>query len=152
MLTNPQQTASALPFPATWGILGDIAGRAIVRGILTIENVSNNTVTGTVNFRGVPIPITGIWNETTNQISFDSPYASFSGQLSIFDEIVPSLRRFILSGTFIMKPPSLQAGEFGSWVALTDTIRTGPPQFTASVPTAALFTLSELLYGGVGRS
>ncbi len=151
MLTNPQQTTSTLPFPTTWGIIGDIAGRRIVRGILTIDNVSNNSVTGTVNFRGVPIPITGTWNESTNQLIFDSPYAAFTGQLTIFDETVPSLRRFILSGTFIMKPPSLQAGEFGSWVALTDTIRTGPPQFVSPVPTAALFTLSELLYGSQGR-
>ncbi|QOY35376.2 hypothetical protein AWH56_022230 [Anaerobacillus isosaccharinicus] len=147
MQTFQQQTTVSIPFPTRWGILGDIAGRPLIRGFLTIDSITNGNLTGTVNFRGVPLPITGIWNESTNQITFDSPYATFSGQLSIFDETVISLRRFILTGNFLMKPPSLQAGEFGTWVALTDTIRTGPPQYTSTVPTAALFILSDLLYG-----
>lgn len=152
MLQNfQQQTMATIPFPTRWAIIGDIAGRPLVRGFLTIDSIMNGTVTGTVNFRGVPLPITGTWNESTNQITFDSPYATFFGQLTIFDETVLSLRRFILTGTFLMKPPSLQAGEFGSWVASTDTFRPGPPQFTSPVPTSALFILSDLLYGTTPR-
>jgi hypothetical protein len=50
-----------------------------------------------------------------------------------------------------MRPPSLQAGEFETWVALTDTVRTDPPQYTSTVPTAALFILSDLLHGNSQR-
>ena len=150
MQTN-QYKAVSIPFPSRWGIIGDIQGRPFVRGILTIDSITENNVYGTVNFRGTPLPITGTWNETTRQIRFDSPFASFAGQLLIFDETVIDIRRFMLNGNFIMKPPSLQAGEIGTWLATTDTIRSGPPQYRDPIPTAAAFILSNLLYGHTFR-
>ncbi|MCZ0874109.1 hypothetical protein [Peribacillus sp. AS_2] len=74
----------------------------------------DNRVVGTVNFRGRPIPINGFWNENTKLIAFDSPYATFSGNLTIIDDQQSRIRHFILQGRFLVKPPSLQAGESGS--------------------------------------
>ena len=142
-----QHNTVNIPYPSRWGIIGDIQGRPLVRGILTIDSITENIVYGTVNFRGTPIPIEGTWNESTKQISFDSPFASFAGQLLIFDEQAISVRHFILNGNFLMKPPSIQAGEIGTWLALTDTIRDEPPRYRDPIPTAAAFLLSNLLYG-----
>ena len=142
-----RQSQSILPVPSQWGIIGEVAGRRLVRGILIIESITDGVVNGTVNFRGTALPITGSWNENTRQIAFNSPFASFSGQLLIFDQTGINTRHFILNGNFIMNPPSLQAGEFGQWVALVGTPLTGPAQFTDPVPTTAAFLLSNLLYG-----
>jgi hypothetical protein len=78
-------------------------------------------VTGALNFRGNFIPIRGYWDERANQLAFESPYARFVGNLASFDEPKIGVRHFILRGRFIMKPPSIQAGEYGTWIALTDT-------------------------------
>lgn len=81
-------------------------------GKLIINSITNNRVSGTINFRGTPIPINRYWNESTKQIRFDSPYA-FSGHLTIFDDASIRIRHLILSGQFVMNPPSAQAGEYG---------------------------------------
>jgi hypothetical protein len=150
VLQTPNNTSSSLPFPSRWGLDAEIAGRPMVRGILTINSISGNTVIGTGNFRGTPIPIQGSWNENTKQFNFDSPYASFTGQLSIFDDAAIKIRHLILSGRFMMKPPSLQAGEFGNWIATTDTVLTGPAIYTGTLPPAGVFLTSDLLYNSRG--
>lgn len=118
-MQTAQQTMVSIPFPSVWGIHAAIAGKPIVWGVLNINSITDNRVIGTVNFRGTPIPINGSWDENTKQIRFDSPYATFSGNLAIFDEPQIRIRHFILNGRLIMKPPSLQAGEYGTWVATT---------------------------------
>ncbi|MEG9295681.1 hypothetical protein V6B33_04410 [Mangrovibacillus sp. Mu-81] len=114
-MQTAQQTMVSIPFPSVCAI----AGKPIVWGVLNINSITDNRVIGTVNFRGTPIPINGSWDENTKQIRFDSPYATFSGNLAIFDEPQIRIRHFILNGRLIMKPPSLQAGEYGTWVATT---------------------------------
>ncbi len=54
---NRTQTMISIPFPSVWGIDASIAGRPIIRGILTINSIIGTRVMGTVNFRGTPIPI-----------------------------------------------------------------------------------------------
>lgn len=142
-----QQSNISIPFPSVWAIIGEVAGRRLIRGVLAIESVRDNTVTGTINFRGTDLPISGTWDENTRRLMFNSPFASFSGQLSLFDQAAINTRHFILNGQFIMNPPSLQAGEFGQWVALTGTPRIGPPQYSDPVPSTAVFLLSNMLYG-----
>lgn len=142
-----QHDSVSLPVPSRWGIVADIAGRPMVHGALNISSLDENKLIGTINFRGIPIPITGNWNETTKQIRFESPFASYSGQLEIFDEESTDIRHLLFRGRFTMKPPSIQAGESGNWVALTDTHRPGPPEYTGATPPAAVFVLSNILYG-----
>ncbi|WP_255301617.1 hypothetical protein [Bacillus sp. AFS040349] len=116
-------------------------------GVLIINSITgNNKVSGTINFRGTPIQINGYWEENTKQISFDSPYASFFGNLIIFDDPSIRIRHFVLSGRFIMKPPSLLAGEYGTWIATTDTALTEPPIYQIGVPPAGVFLTSDILY------
>ena len=145
-MQTAQQTMVSIPFPSVWGIHAAIAGRPIVWGVLTINSITDNRVIGTVNFRGTPIQINGYWEENTKQISFDSPYASFFGNLSIFDDPSIRIRHFVLSGQFIMKPPSLLAGEYGTWIATTDTTLTEPPIYQNGVPPAGVFLTSDILY------
>jgi hypothetical protein len=135
-----------IPVPSRWGIHAAIAGRPIIWGILIINSITDNRVNGTINFRGTPIPINGYWDENTKQIRFDSPYATFSGTFTIFDDPSIRIRHFILNGQFIMTPPSLQAGEYGSWIATTDTPLTGPPISSGTLPPPGVFLTSDLLY------
>ncbi|WP_243463113.1 hypothetical protein [Mesobacillus boroniphilus] len=86
------------------------------------------------------------WDENAKSIRFDSPYASFAGQLMIYDDAGINVRHLVLSGKFLMKPPSLQAGEAGSWIATTDTVLTGPPINTGALPPVGVFLTSDLLY------
>lgn len=145
-MKTAQNTSLSLPVPSRWGISTNIAGRTIVRGVLTIDSVLGNRVMGTANFRGTPIPINGFWDEGTKKISFDTPFASFSGQLQNFDDPSIGVRHLILSGGFLMKPPSLQAGESGDWIASTSTILTGPPTNTGGLPPVGVFITSDLLF------
>ncbi|WNF24683.1 hypothetical protein [Mesobacillus jeotgali] len=142
---------TSLPVPSRWGIDAQIAGKPIIRGTITINALSGNSFTGTANFRGNPIPIQGTWGESANQLRFDSPYASFTGRLSIFDDPGIRVRHHVLNGQFLMKPPSLQAGEFGNWIATTDTALIGAPINTGSLPPVGVFLTSDILYNG-GRS
>lgn len=137
----------SIPFPSKWGISASIAGRPIIWGVLIINSITgNNKVSGTINFRGTPIQINGYWEENTKQISFDSPYATFFGNLTIFDDPSIRIRHFVLSGRFIMKPPSLLAGEYGTWIATTDTTLTEPAIYQNGVPPAGVFLTSDILY------
>ncbi|CAH0343927.1 hypothetical protein [Bacillus sp. CECT 9360] len=142
-----QQTMVSIPSPSQWGIHADIAGRPIVWGTMIINSITDNRVIGTINFRGTAIPINGNWNENTRQISFDSPYATYSGNLSIFDDPAIRVRHYMLSGRLIMKPPSLQAGEYGTWVATTDRPLTGAPISSDALPPVGAFLTSDILYG-----
>jgi len=72
-------------------------------------------------------------------------YATYSGNLTIFDDPPIRIRHFILSGRLIMKPPSLQAGEYGTWVATTDTDLTGYPISSYNLPPVGVFLTSNLL-------
>jgi hypothetical protein len=113
----------------------------------------DNKVIGTINFRGIPIPIHGSWNESAKQITFDSPYATYSGNLTIFDDPPINIRHFILSGRLIMNPPSLQAGEYGTWIATTDISLNEYPisgnmlpyKYTDKLPPVGVFVTSNLL-------
>jgi hypothetical protein len=145
-LHNRQNTTQSLPVPSLWGIDAEIAGKPIVRGTITINSLAGNNLTGTANFRGTPIPIRGTWDENAKTIQFDSPYASFAGQLTIYDDAGINVRHWVLSGKFLMKPPSLQAGEAGSWIATTDTALTGPPINSGAIPPVGVFLTSDLLY------
>lgn len=141
-----QQTMVSIPFPSVWGIHAAIAGRPIVWGVLTINSITDNRVIGTINFRGTPIPINGYWDENTKQIRFDSSYATYYGNLAIFDDPQIRIRHFILNGRLIMKPPSLQAGEYGTWVATTDRPLTGNPVSSSTLPPVGVFLTSNILY------
>jgi len=146
-LQTAQKLMVSIPFPSKWGISASIAGRPIIWGVLIINSITgNNKVSGTINFRGTPIQINGYWEENTKQISFDSPYATFFGNLTIFDDPSIRIRHFVLSGRFIMKPPSLLAGEYGTWIATTDTALTEPPIYQNGVPPAGVFLTSDILY------
>jgi hypothetical protein len=115
-----QVTTVSLPYPSQWNINARIGGRPTTLGTLMIHSVVNNRISGAVNFRGTLVPIQGFWNENTKQITFDSPYATFVGTLSIVDEPQINMRHYVLRGTVMMKPPSIRAGEYGTWVATTD--------------------------------
>lgn len=119
-MTTRQSSRVSLPYPSEWNIYASIGGRPTTLGVLRINSVTGNRVNGAVNFRGTFIPIQGLWNESTRQISFDSPYASFVGRLTITDESPIRMRHYVLRGTIVMKPPSIRAGETGTWVATTD--------------------------------
>lgn len=144
-MQTAKATMVSIPFPSVWGIHADIAGRPIVWGVLNINSITDNRVIGSINFRGTPIPISGYWDENTKQIGFDSPYAQYSGNLTIFDDPSIRIRHFILNGRLIMKPPSLQAGEYGTWVATTDTILTGNPIINKTLPPVGAFLTSNIL-------
>lgn len=136
----------SIPFPSKWGISASIAGRPIIWGVLIINSITgNNKVFGTINFRGTPIQINGYWEENTKQIRFESAYATFSGNLTIFDDPSISIRHFILNGRLIMKPPSLQAGEYGTWIATTDRSLTGYPVSSSTLPPVGVFLTSNIL-------
>lgn len=127
------------------GIHAAIAGKPIVWGVLNINSITDNKVIGTVNFRGTPIPINGSWDGNTKQIRFNSPYATFSGNLAIFDEPQIRIRHFILNGRLIMKLPSLQAGKYGTWVATTDRALTRYPVISGTLPPVGVFLTSNIL-------
>ncbi|TXK70618.1 hypothetical protein [Paenibacillus sp. N3.4] len=141
----------SVPFPSQWGIHASVGGRPVVYGTFNINSVTGNRVAGSINFRDRDIPINGYWEESTKQIRVDSPYASYSGNLTISDDPSIRIRHFILSGRLIMKPPSLQAGEYGTWLATTDTGLTGSPIISNALPPVGAFLTSNLLHGGVGR-
>jgi len=142
-----QRVMPSLPYPSRWGLSVEISGRPVLWGVLIIDSVTEGRVIGTVNFRGTPIRINGTWNENAKQLFFDSPYASYSGQLQIFDDTQIKVRHLILSGRFIMKPPSSQAGVYGNWIATTDKELTGTPINTGALPPVGAFLTSDLLYG-----
>ncbi|WP_254119117.1 hypothetical protein [Bacillus sp. FJAT-29790] len=142
-----QNVSVSLPFPSRWGLSTEIAGRPILRGVLTINSVSGNTVIGTANFRGEPVPINGYWDEHAKQLRFESPYASFSGKLDIFDDATIKVRHLIINGRFVLKSTSLQAGDSGTWIATTDRALIGPPISTGALPPVGAFLTSDLLYG-----
>jgi hypothetical protein len=150
-LSNTQVTIVSIPTSTKWYIDTSIAGRPIIWGKLIIDSITDNRVVGTINFRGTPIPIHGEWNESTNQITFDSSYATFSGKLAIFDVPPIRIRYFMLRGRFIMNPPSLQAGEYGTWIATTDIClnehvinsSTLPFKYTDQLPPVGVFLTSR---------
>ncbi len=146
---------ASIPSPTKWGIHADIIGRPVVWGTLVINSISDNRVTGAINFRGMPNAIHGSWNEGTKQIAFDSPYATYYGHLTIFDDTVIRIRHFVLNGRLVMKPPSLQAGQRGTWIAATDiSLDEYPMAGTASPdthidqlpPVGTFFLTSNLLH------
>ncbi|NQF14964.1 hypothetical protein HPY31_13690 [Brevibacillus sp. HB1.3] len=114
-----QMTRVSLPSPSTWEIQASFGGRPTTLGTLVISNVSNGRVSGTVNFRGTPTPIQGSWDERSRQITIESPYANFVGTLAYKEEPTNGLRHYVLRGTVRMKPPSVRAGEVGTWTAVT---------------------------------
>lgn len=146
-----EEARGSIPFPSRWGIHAEIAGRPIIWGVLIINSIIGNRVLGTVNFRGTLIPINGYWNGSAKQISFDSPYATYSGNLTMFDDSTTRIRHLILTGRVIMKPPSLLAGRNGTWVAATDTSLTGPAVINNDLPPVGAFLTSNILHRGLER-
>lgn len=106
---------------------------------------------GTVNFRGTLMPINGYWNESAKQISFDSPYARYSGNLTMFDDSTTRIRHLVLSGRVIMEPPSLLAGRNGTWVATTDISLTGSAVSNSDFSPVGAFLTSNILHNGLER-
>lgn len=145
-------TKSVPPF-SIWGVHASVAGRPVVWGKLVMRVLPDQRIQGTIQFRGTPIPIEGSWNESTQQIVFHSPYAAYSGHLSIYDDVQIQLRHLVLTGRLQMLPPSLQAGKYGTWVATTDISLPGysgyvPPQpSSTSLPSVGVFVTSNILYG-----
>jgi hypothetical protein len=150
-LQTEGRNQSSIPSPTIWGIHADIAGKPIVWGTLRIDSIKNGSVNGTINFRGTNIPIVGNWDENAREIHFDSRYATFSGALSIFDDAISRVRHYLLSGQFLLKPPSLQAGEYGSWIATTDTVLTGAPVSNDTLPPVGVFLTSDLLHRSINE-
>ncbi|WP_144548870.1 hypothetical protein [Peribacillus simplex] len=150
MVTSQGTASVSFPFPSVWGIHSSIAGRTIIWGTLAINSITDNRVIGTINFQGTLIPINGFLNESTKQISFDSPYATFSGNLTMIDDNQIRIRHFILQGRFLMKPPSLHAGESGSWIATTDIALNQFPAsgsaYTEQLPPVGAFLTSNILH------
>ncbi|MEB3103435.1 hypothetical protein [Ferviditalea candida] len=152
------QTAKAsvlsVPFPSKWAIHVTIGGKPIVWGQLIINSIIGYEVVGTINFRGIPIPIQGYWNEVNKQITFDSTYATYLGNLTIYDDPPIRIRHFVLSGNLVMNPPSLQAGERGTWIATTDinlneysiSGKVAPYQYSKQLPPVGVFLTSNLLH------
>lgn len=153
-MQTAQATLVSIPSPSKWGIHATIASRPIVWGELIINSITQNRVLGTINFRGVPIPIQGSWNEGNKQIAFDSPYATFSGTLTVFDDSSLRIRHFVLNGRLMMKPPSIQAGENGTWIATTERSLNEFPisgntlsyQNAGQLPPVGVFLTSDLLH------
>lgn len=136
---------TTFPVPSRWGINAGVAGRPLIGGSLIINSIDpNGRVTGSINFRGSAIPIQGHWNASTRQIRFHSPYANFEGRLSITDDATIRVRHFMLQGTLVMKPPSIHAGEHGTWIATATACITQPspsaPQATGLPPVGAFVT------------
>ncbi|WP_235932363.1 hypothetical protein [Priestia flexa] len=123
----------------------------MVWGVLIINSITGNRVIGTVNFRGTLIPINGYWNESAKQIGFDSPYATYSGNLTMFDDSTIKIRHLVLNGRVIMKPPSLLAGRNGTWIATTDTTLTGSSVNNSALPPVGAFLTSNILHSGLER-
>lgn len=116
-----QMTRVSLPYPSTWEVQARFGGRPASLGTLVIHSVSGSRVSGAVSFRRDFIPIQGFWDERTRQLSFESPYATFVGTLAFRDDPQISLRHYVLHGNVRMKPPSIRAGETGTWTATTNT-------------------------------
>ncbi|WNC15678.1 hypothetical protein [Brevibacillus brevis] len=114
-----QMTRVSLPYPTTWDIQASFGGRPTTLGTLSIQGVTHNQLIGSVNFRGTPLAIRGTWNEAARQIAFDSPFASFAGTMFFRDDPQIQLRHYVLQGQVRMKPPSIRAGETGTWTATT---------------------------------
>ncbi|MED1203261.1 hypothetical protein [Heyndrickxia acidicola] len=150
MQTNEKITVS-IPVPSQWGIHATISGRPFISGTFIINSITDNKVSGTINFRGIPIPINGDWDETSKQIHFDSPYAAFIGLLTVFDDASISIRHLVFRGLLRMNPHSLHAGESGSWIATTQTNLTGPPIKSDLLPPVGVFLTSNFLHGNGSR-
>ena len=153
MADASQSISKVLPPFSIWGVYASVAGRPVVWGKLVMRVLPDQRVQGTIQFRGTPIPIEGSWNESAQQIVFHSPYAAYSGHLTIYDDVQIQLRHLVLTGRLRMLPPSLQAGEYGTWVATTDInlpehsgYVTSQPSST-SLPPVGVFVTSNILYG-----
>lgn len=85
MSVAAQTSTKSLPPFSIWGVHASVAGRPVVWGKLVMRVLQDQQIQGTIQFRGTPIPIEGSWNESTQQIMFHSPYAAYSGHLSIYD-------------------------------------------------------------------
>jgi hypothetical protein len=153
MAVAAQTSTPSLPPISTWGVYASVADRPVVWGKLVMHVLPDQRIQGTIQFRRTPIPIEGSWNESAQQIVFHSPYAAYSGHLSIYDDVQIQLRHLVLTGRLRMLPPSLQAGEYGTWVATTDIILPQysgyvPPQpSSTSMPPVGVFVTSNILYG-----
>lgn len=141
-----------LPVPSIWGIDASMAGRPIVRGEFIINSITNNQIVGTSNFRGTQLPFNGTWDKKSNQITFNTPFATFSGALSLYEDPTIGIRHYILTGPFLMKAPSLQAGEYGNWLATTDvsysqlSANEQISQNANALPPVGVFLTSDILY------
>ncbi|MCS7463824.1 hypothetical protein N0M98_27335 [Paenibacillus doosanensis] len=142
-----QTRQATIPVPSRWGINAYAGSRPVIWGTLVISSVdANGRLTGSINFRGTPIPVQGHWNERSRQIRFDSPYAHFTGTLSVFDDPSIRIRHLVLNGTLLMKSPSIQAGEHGTWIATTQLCLPqayqGQPA-TAGMPPVGVFVTAD---------
>ncbi|MGG1573054.1 hypothetical protein [Fictibacillus sp. NRS-1165] len=142
-----------LPVPSRWGVSADVGGRPLIWGTVVFNSIEGNKINGTINFRGAPIPIQGYWTENSRQISFDSPYATFAGNLFIYDDPPISTRHYLINGRLSMKPTSMLAGEYGTWVASTNAYISGGGQSASQeqMPPVGAFTTSDYAEGAPHR-
>lgn len=109
--------APPFPIPSTWQVFITSGRRPNTTGIMQITSMRNNQFSGTVNFRGVPLTLTGSWNPANYTIQFESPYVSFQGILATTADI--TARYWSIQGTYVSKVSSDYPGARGTFVATT---------------------------------
>ncbi|EIT83924.1 hypothetical protein A374_17854 [Fictibacillus macauensis ZFHKF-1] len=138
-----------LPIPSTWGISANVGGMPLIWGTMYLATLQGNQLTGSINFRGAPIPLSGYYSESTQQVMLESPYAEFTGTVFLYEDPSINIRHFVINGRVIMKPSSQQAGQGGTWIASTDIYVPGlssqPQQYESQLPPVGAFTTSDYL-------
>lgn len=114
-----QGTRQVTPFPvpSTWQVYTYSGRRPNTTGIMQMTSMRNNQFAGSINFRGVPSPLTGSWNPANNSIQFESPYVSFQGVLTATADA--TARYWSIQGTYLSKVGSDYPGARGTFVATT---------------------------------
>jgi len=87
---------------------------------MQITSWQNNQFQGTLNFRGVPLLVTGNWDPSTLMVRFESPYVAFQGRLSSFAD--STARYWKIEGRYLSKVSSDYPGAQGTFIATTTTL------------------------------
>lgn len=119
-LYGTRQVAAPFPVPSNWEIYITSGGRPNTTGFMQITTWQNNQFQGTINFRGTPLPVTGIWDPSTQMVRFESPFIAFQGRLSSFADTIA--RYWKIEGRYLSKVSSDYPGAQGTFVATTTTL------------------------------
>lgn len=109
--------ATPFPIPSDWQVYIYSGQRPNTSGIMRITSMRNNQFSGSINFRGVPLPLTGNWNPANSSIRFESPFVSFQGILIATAD--STARYWSIQGTYLSKSASDYPGSRGTFVAAT---------------------------------